>query len=105
MSMSYLHREGLRPQARSGLTEPSSAWAASNNRSLGAATESRKLQPALNTSINLLELCCLERAQLPEKLGGGHGQTPNWSSLAGLAMFTWMARGLRRTLESMDTPS
>jgi len=81
MRMSYLHREGLRPQARSGLAENSSARTASNNPSLGAATESRKLQPALKASIKLLELCCLERAQLPEKLDRGHGQTANWNSL------------------------
>jgi hypothetical protein len=81
MRMSCLCREGLRPQARSGLTENGSARAASNSRSLGAATESRKLQPALKTSLNLLELCGLERAQLPEKPGGGHGQTSHWNSL------------------------
>jgi hypothetical protein len=54
-----------------GFTENSSARAASNIRSLGAATESRKLPAALKASIHLLDLCCLECAQLPEKLGGG----------------------------------
>ena len=48
--------------------------AASKGRSVRAAAESRKPQPALEAGTNLLELCCLERAQLPEKPGGGHGQ-------------------------------
>ncbi len=50
------------------------ARSASNARLLGAAAESRKPQPALEPGIHLAELCCLERTQPPEELGGGHGQ-------------------------------
>ena len=51
---------------------------------MGAAAESRKPQPALEPGINLLELCRLEGAQPPEKLGGGHGEQARDIECAGL---------------------
>ena len=51
--------------------------AASKGRLVGAAAESRKPQPALEPGSSLLELCCLDPAQLLERPGGGHG----WQAL------------------------